>query len=200
MHERPEDRQHQIQQVAAEKDQRRYDDADDLRVREEELQNEIDILRAPWNPDAPDAPRLLPEDIAEMVAMWTGIPVFKLTEAESQKLIRMEEEMRLAREIHDGLAQTLAFLKIEIGRAAQGKSKRLLSMPSARAMLTKEADMDARQFGAEFIELPQALVIGQIAFIGNIGLTHSMDSDPTAPFGQALLINTLHSALAVRSP
>jgi methanethiol S-methyltransferase len=30
-----------------------------------------------------------------------------------------------------------------------------------------------------------------IAFIGNIGLTHSMDSDPTAPFGQALLINTL---------
>src|SRR2546421_5796675 len=25
--------------------------------------------------------------------MWTGIPVFKLTEAESEKLIRMEEEL-----------------------------------------------------------------------------------------------------------
>ena len=25
--------------------------------------------------------------------MWTGIPVFKLTEAESQKLIRMEDEL-----------------------------------------------------------------------------------------------------------
>ena len=35
-------------------EERRYDDADDLRLHEEDLQNEIDILRAPWNPDAPD--------------------------------------------------------------------------------------------------------------------------------------------------
>lgn len=33
------------------------------------------------------------EEIAEIVSMWTGIPVFKLTEAETQKLIRMEEEL-----------------------------------------------------------------------------------------------------------
>ena len=33
------------------------------------------------------------DDIADVVSMWTGIPVFKLTEAESQKLIRMEEEL-----------------------------------------------------------------------------------------------------------
>ena len=33
------------------------------------------------------------EEIADIVSMWTGIPVFKLTEAESQKLIRMEEEL-----------------------------------------------------------------------------------------------------------
>jgi ATP-dependent Clp protease ATP-binding subunit ClpC len=32
------------------------------------------------------------EEIADIVSMWTGIPVFKLTEAESQKLIRMEDE------------------------------------------------------------------------------------------------------------
>src|ERR687883_528500 len=30
---------------------------------------------------------------AAIVSMWTGIPVFKLTEAESQKLIRMEDEL-----------------------------------------------------------------------------------------------------------
>ncbi|HEY1317896.1 MAG TPA: AAA family ATPase, partial [Gaiella sp.] len=29
----------------------------------------------------------------DIVSMWTGIPVFKLTEAESQKLVRMEEEL-----------------------------------------------------------------------------------------------------------
>src|SRR3970282_2968017 len=33
------------------------------------------------------------DDIADVVSMWTGIPVFKLTEAESQKLIRMDEEL-----------------------------------------------------------------------------------------------------------
>src|SRR5204863_95892 len=33
------------------------------------------------------------EEIADIVAMWTGIPVFKLTEAESQKLINMETEL-----------------------------------------------------------------------------------------------------------
>src|ERR671918_2230 len=33
------------------------------------------------------------EAIADIVSMWTGIPVFKLTEAETQKLMRMEEEL-----------------------------------------------------------------------------------------------------------
>jgi ATP-dependent Clp protease ATP-binding subunit ClpC len=74
-------------------EERRYDDADDLRVREEELQGEIDMLRAPWNPDAPDAPHLLPEDIAEMVAMWTGIPVTQIAGEETARLVHMEEEL-----------------------------------------------------------------------------------------------------------
>jgi len=33
------------------------------------------------------------EDIAEVLAMWTGIPVYKLTEEETEKLLRMEEEL-----------------------------------------------------------------------------------------------------------
>ena len=35
-----------------------------------------------------------PEEIAEVVAKWTGIPVSKLLEGEKQKLLRMEEELR----------------------------------------------------------------------------------------------------------
>ena len=62
-------------------------------MREEELQSEIDILRAPWNPDAPDAPHLLPEDIAEMVAMWTGIPVTQIAGEETARLVHMEEDL-----------------------------------------------------------------------------------------------------------
>jgi ATP-dependent Clp protease ATP-binding subunit ClpC len=33
------------------------------------------------------------EAIAEVLSMWTGIPVYKLTEAETQKLLRMEDEL-----------------------------------------------------------------------------------------------------------
>jgi ATP-dependent Clp protease ATP-binding subunit ClpC len=40
-----------------------------------------------------DQAQIAEEEIADIVSMWTGIPVFKLTEAESQRLIRMEEEL-----------------------------------------------------------------------------------------------------------
>ena len=40
-----------------------------------------------------ERPAIGEEEIADIVSMWTGIPVFKLTEAETQKLIRMEEEL-----------------------------------------------------------------------------------------------------------
>ncbi len=33
------------------------------------------------------------EQIAEVLAQWTGIPVQSLTEEETQKLLRMEEEL-----------------------------------------------------------------------------------------------------------
>src|SRR5262249_61482732 len=33
------------------------------------------------------------ESIAEVLALWTGIPVYKLTEEETAKLLRMEDEL-----------------------------------------------------------------------------------------------------------
>ena len=33
------------------------------------------------------------EAIAEVLSLWTGIPVFKLTEEETQKLLKMEDEL-----------------------------------------------------------------------------------------------------------
>ena len=38
--------------------------------------------------------RVSAEDIAEIVAKWTGIPVYRLIEGETQKLISMEERLR----------------------------------------------------------------------------------------------------------
>ena len=40
-----------------------------------------------------EQPEIGEDEIADIVSMWTGIPVFKLTEAETQKLMRMEEEL-----------------------------------------------------------------------------------------------------------
>src|ERR671920_1053223 len=40
-----------------------------------------------------EQPEVGEEEIADIVSMWTGIPVFKLTEAESARLVRMEDEL-----------------------------------------------------------------------------------------------------------
>ncbi|MEL6903748.1 MAG: ATP-dependent Clp protease ATP-binding subunit ClpC, partial [Cyanobacteria bacterium J06606_4] len=38
-----------------------------------------------------DSPKVTEEDIAHIVASWTGVPVNKLTESESEKLLHMED-------------------------------------------------------------------------------------------------------------
>lgn len=59
------------------------------------------------------------------------------------------ERTRLAREIHDGLAQTLAFLKIEIGRAetmlAHGQAARAARILKDSSRTIEDAYLDARQ-------------------------------------------------------
>jgi ATP-dependent Clp protease ATP-binding subunit ClpC len=72
----------------------RYEDATRIREQEEEIQGQLDDLRA-GRPDE-ESPLLTAEDVAEVLSMWTGIPVYQLTEEESARLLRMEEEMEKA--------------------------------------------------------------------------------------------------------
>jgi ATP-dependent Clp protease ATP-binding subunit ClpC len=72
----------------------RYEDATRIREQEDDIQAQLDDLRA-GRPDA-DSPMLTAEDVAEVLSMWTGIPVYQLTEEESARLLRMEEEMQKA--------------------------------------------------------------------------------------------------------
>lgn len=44
-------------------------------------------------PDISDKTAITPDDIADVISVWTGIPVSSLTEEESKKLLRMEEVM-----------------------------------------------------------------------------------------------------------
>ncbi len=72
----------------------RYDDAQDLQQRETALENQLDRLRTGW--DRSNSPVVRAEDIAEVVSMWTGIPVMQMAEEESSRLLKMEEELRRA--------------------------------------------------------------------------------------------------------
>jgi len=72
--------------------QQRYDFAIDLRYQEVELQNQLDKMRASW--DTAERPIVSSEDIAEVVAMWTGIPVVRIAGEESQRLLQMEDYLQ----------------------------------------------------------------------------------------------------------
>ncbi len=71
-----------------------FEKAANLRDRERRLINEKKELEERWKgSDEGVRASIGEEEIAEVVAMWTGIPVVKLTEAETQKLLRMEDEL-----------------------------------------------------------------------------------------------------------
>lgn len=74
-----------------------FDKAGELRDREMEIKAEIRaIAQSKRTEDAAgnsESPEVTEEDIAHIVASWTGIPVNKLTETETDKLLNMEETL-----------------------------------------------------------------------------------------------------------
>ncbi|MDQ3401520.1 MAG: ATP-dependent Clp protease ATP-binding subunit, partial [Chloroflexota bacterium] len=72
-----------------------FEKAASLRDKERKLTQKKRELEENWRSTEPGEvqPEVGEVEIADIVSMWTGIPVFKLTEAESQKLVRMEDEL-----------------------------------------------------------------------------------------------------------
>ena len=71
-----------------------FEKAASLRDTERQLSTRKRQLEEEWaEGEEVERPVLGEEEIADIVSMWTGIPVFKLTEAESRKLIDMEQEL-----------------------------------------------------------------------------------------------------------
>jgi ATP-dependent Clp protease ATP-binding subunit ClpC len=72
-----------------------FEKAANLRDKERRLTNKKRELEEQWEAGETgvERPSIGEEEIADIVSMWTGIPVFKLTEAETAKLMRMEEEL-----------------------------------------------------------------------------------------------------------
>src|SRR4051794_35576981 len=88
----------EIQQVRAEKeaaiDGQEFERAARLRDSEKKLTLQKRELEKSWREgDAENRVSIGENEIAEIVSMWTGIPVKKMTEEESQRLLQMEEAL-----------------------------------------------------------------------------------------------------------
>ncbi|MDE6001603.1 MAG: AAA family ATPase, partial [Clostridia bacterium] len=59
-----------------------------------EVQERIDKLTSDWKGEKlTTAPKIGSDEIADIVSGWTGVPVVKLTEQESEKLLHLEENL-----------------------------------------------------------------------------------------------------------
>jgi len=75
-------------------DSQDFEKAAGLRDDEKNLMADRAVREKEWKAGEMDVTAILgEEEIAEVLAVWTGIPVYKLTEEETAKLIRMEDEL-----------------------------------------------------------------------------------------------------------
>ncbi|CCC57819.1 MULTISPECIES: ATP-dependent Clp protease ATP-binding subunit [Caloramator] len=86
----------ELEKVRKEKEEaintQEFEKAAKLRDRENEIKNELERIKKDWqNQKDSEVPVVTVEDIANVVSRWTGIPVNKLTETESEKLLKLEE-------------------------------------------------------------------------------------------------------------
>lgn len=71
-----------------------FEKAAALRDQERQARQELERLNKEWS-QAKDKmrPEVGEEEIAKIVSQWTGIPIFRLEERESEKLLKIEEEL-----------------------------------------------------------------------------------------------------------
>src|SRR5207249_8888565 len=71
-----------------------YERAAELRDREVKLQDKLEGMEGDWKEEREEhKPEVNAEDISEVVAMWTGIPVTRIASEESQRLLHMEDAL-----------------------------------------------------------------------------------------------------------
>ena len=73
-------------------EQKQQDEQEVLQGEVERLEKKIARIRDEWDRDT--SPVVNPDDIAELVSMWTGVPVMQMAQEESIRLLNMEDEIR----------------------------------------------------------------------------------------------------------
>jgi len=89
-----------LESVRKEKDDaiggEQFEYAAELRGREERLEEQLEGQKEQWHGEQAEQqqqPVVTDEDVAEVVSLWTGIPVTKLAVEETERLLHMEDEM-----------------------------------------------------------------------------------------------------------
>jgi ATP-dependent Clp protease ATP-binding subunit ClpC len=86
----------QIKAVQREKDEaidaQKWAEATALRDRERELKSQMEQLRVNWDSTSASVV-VTTEDVAEIVSMWTGVPLMQLETEESERLLQMEQHL-----------------------------------------------------------------------------------------------------------
>ncbi len=114
-----------------------------LRDRERELLSEIRRTKEEWEKEQRETrPIVTEEEIAFIVSRWTGIPVSRLREEETERLLRMEDELHESvvgqheaiQAISRAIRRTRAGLKDPDARSARSSSaaRRASGRPSSR--------------------------------------------------------------------
>ncbi len=90
--------QRELEGVTVQKDEaiasQDYEAAARLRDEETQGKERIEQMRAAWLEEAAkEVPVVTEEEIAQVVSMWTGIPVIRISAEESERLLNMEEAL-----------------------------------------------------------------------------------------------------------
>ncbi len=117
-----------IQQLGAEKEmavnQQNFERAAALRDEEKELGQKYNTEKAKWqSADTNRDLAVTEQEIAEIVSSWTGVPVTQMTEQESERLLKMEDELH-KRIVGQNTAVSAIARAIRRGRAGLKDPKR----------------------------------------------------------------------------
>ena len=93
-------------EILTAQEQDETDKVKELQEREKTIEKQIEAVNNSW--DREDSPKVTAEDIAEVVAMWTGIPAAQMNDNETERLLKMEEEIGASIIGQDEAVQTIA--------------------------------------------------------------------------------------------
>jgi ATP-dependent Clp protease ATP-binding subunit ClpC len=95
-----------------------YEYAAELRERELNLASKVETLKGDWQTlQFDENPEVTEDDVAEVVGMWTGIPVSRLQQHETERLIEMESHLH---ERIIGQAEGISAVSKAVRRARSG--------------------------------------------------------------------------------